>query len=129
MLKLNAVDGITLCTINALCVNLRCGDVGMVEHLAYRIYVSPGGELESGECVAETVECYAFCDTSCFQSFLQRLLSHRAVESLEYNPLVTFTAQCQHLRTERVDRFFLCLLNTDEHSHLAIGIRAYVLPP
>ncbi len=64
----------------------------MIEHLAYRIYVSPGGELERGECIAETLECYTFCDTRRFQPFLQR----------EDNPLVPFAAQCQHLRTERV---------------------------
>ena len=101
--KFYATNCVAFGGVNQSGVNLRRGHVGMIEHLAYRIYVSPGSELESGECITETVERYPLCDTCRFQPFLQRFLRHRAVESLEDNPLVTFTAQCQHLRTERVD--------------------------
>lgn len=98
-----ATNGVPFGGVNQSGVNLRCGHVGMIEHLAYRIYVSPGCELQGGERVAETVERYAFCDTCGFQPFLQRLLRHRAVEPLEDDPFVPFPTQCQHLRTERVD--------------------------
>ena len=54
--KFYATNCVAFGGVNQSGVNLRRGDVGMVEHFAYCIYVSTGGELESGECIAETVE-------------------------------------------------------------------------
>lgn len=96
-------------------VDLRCSDVLMRQHLAYRIDIGSAGQLQHGVRVPKTMEGYVFGDPGCGEPCLQRLVQHAACQAFEYKAASPRSAQFQRIGTDRQGGFRFRLFCPDTH--------------